>query len=172
MDNRQNSDSHNKTSLLLWVTRAEDLLLVTCLVVMILLAFTNILLRNVTGGGIVWADRMLTQLVLWIAIMGGAVATRKNDHIRIDVVSHFIPDSYKPILHTLTDLFSACVCFMLAHASLMLVVTIEYPDHRMIIPHIESWVPMVVMPLGFCIMGIRFFRHTIFSLLKMVKGKG
>ena len=169
MDNRLNNNRYHGNTLLQWVTRAEDLLLVTCLVVMILLAFTNILLRNVAGGGIVWADRMLTQLVLWIAIMGGAVSTRKNDHIRIDVVSHFIPEPYKPVLHTLTDLFSSCVSFVLAYASLMLVITIEYPDHRLIIPHMESWVPMIVMPLGFCIMGIRFFRYSVLSLVKMVK---
>ena len=153
----------------MWLTRTEDAILVLCLVVMILLAFFNILLRNVTGGGIVWADRMLTQLVLWIAIMGGAVSTRKNDHIRIDVVSHFIPDQYKSILNFVTDLFSAIVCFMLAHASLMLVFTIEYPDHRLIIPHIESWLFMIIMPLGFSIMGLRFFRHAIVSMVKRVK---
>ena len=88
----QNNTSPGKRDsgniVILWLNRAEDALLVTCLLVMIILAFANITMRNTIGGGIVWADKLLINLVLWVAVLGGAIASKDNDHITIDVISN------------------------------------------------------------------------------------
>lgn len=154
-----------------WLNRAEDTLLVTCLVVMILLAFINFALRNTIGGGIVWADKLLINLVLWVAVLGGAKACQNGSHITIDVVSNIIPKKYHPYFRVLTRCFSAVVCGFLAFAAWQLVTTIEYPEHKTFIPYVESWVPMVVMPLGMLVMTFRFTRLMVLDVVNILKGE-
>ncbi len=69
--------------------RAEDALLVLLLSTMIVLASTQILLRNLFDSGFVWIDPLLRVLVLWLGLIGATVATRNNRHIRIDLLTRF-----------------------------------------------------------------------------------
>ena len=57
------------------IHRVEDALLVILLSLMILLAATQILLRNFFDLGFVWADPLLRALVLWLGLIGATVAT-------------------------------------------------------------------------------------------------
>ena len=162
--------SDERHQVTVWLNRAEDTLLVVCLVVMIVLAFANITMRNTIGGGIVWADRLLINLVLWVGILGGTIASKDNNHITIDVVSNFVPKKYHKYFNVVTNCFAAIVCGMLAYSAYHLVATIEYPGHQEFIPHVETWVPMIVMPFGFAVMCFRFARLTFLDILNIFKG--
>ena len=74
--------------------RAEDALLVLLLSAMIVLAATQIMLRNFFDSGFVWIDPLLRVLVLWLGLIGATVATRNNRHIRIDLLSGFSAAMY------------------------------------------------------------------------------
>jgi TRAP-type C4-dicarboxylate transport system permease small subunit len=57
-----------------WINRlhrAEDALLVVLLSTMIVLAGTQIILRNFLDSGFVWIDPLLRVLVLWLGLLGG-----------------------------------------------------------------------------------------------------
>ncbi|MBK6758569.1 MAG: hypothetical protein IPG70_13625 [Moraxellaceae bacterium] len=56
------------------VHRLEDSILVALLLAMIVLAVTQIALRNGFDTGITWADALLRVMVLWIALLGAMVA--------------------------------------------------------------------------------------------------
>jgi TRAP-type C4-dicarboxylate transport system permease small subunit len=53
----------------------EDALLVLLLAAMVGLAATQIILRNLFDGAILWADPMLRVSVLWVGMIGAMVAT-------------------------------------------------------------------------------------------------
>ncbi len=152
----------------LWLHRAEKMLLITCLLVMIIMAFLNITLRNIGGGGIVWVDKLLINLTLWIAVIGSAISTKSNGHITIDVVSSFVPDQYHKYIHIITNLFAAVVCGFLTFHAYQLVAIIEYPAHQEFIPHIQTWVPIAIMPFGFAIMSLRFARLIVADLMDII----
>ena len=48
---------------------------------MILLATTQILMRNLWDTGLAWADPSLRIAVLWVALLGALAATRDDNHI-------------------------------------------------------------------------------------------
>ena len=50
------------------------------LLVMILLATTQILLRDLLETGLSWADPVLRLLVLWLALLGAMAATRDHNN--------------------------------------------------------------------------------------------
>jgi tripartite ATP-independent transporter DctM subunit len=90
-----------------WINRlhrAEDALLVVLLSTMIVLAGTQIILRNFLDSGFVWIDPLLRVLVLWLGLLGATVATRNNKHIRIDLLSKLFDRNTHRLIQSLVDL--------------------------------------------------------------------
>jgi Tripartite ATP-independent periplasmic transporters, DctQ component len=52
-----------------------------------------------------------TRLTLWLALLGGSLATASGKHIHVDVVFRFIPKSLRLPVSILNYLFAATVCF-------------------------------------------------------------
>ena len=75
--------------------RLEDGLLVSLLVLMVLLATGQILLRNLFDAGLSWGDPSLRLMVLWLALLGAMAATRDDNHIRIDLLSRYLPGHWR-----------------------------------------------------------------------------
>ena len=72
------------------ISRVEQVLVTILLTMMILLAFSQIVLRNFFATGISWGDSLVRYLVLWVGFIGAAIATREGKHINIDVVSRWL----------------------------------------------------------------------------------
>ncbi len=70
--------------------RLEDSLLVILLTTLILLASTQIFLRNLFDTGLVWIDPLLRVMVLWLGLLGAAVAAREHKHIQIDILTRLL----------------------------------------------------------------------------------
>ena len=94
--------------------RAEDALLVFLLSAMIVLAATQILLRNFLDSGFVWIDPLLRVLVLWLGLIGATVATRNNRHIRIDLLSRFFSRNVHRLIQSIIGQISAWTCLVIA----------------------------------------------------------
>jgi TRAP-type C4-dicarboxylate transport system permease small subunit len=149
-----------------WLTRIEDALLAFTLILLVVLAFAQVVLRAALpplrdllgtdlGVQISWADPLVQHLVLWAALLGAMVATRREKHITIDLVSRLRSPRLQRGLRVLTDLFSAVVCALLARATWRFVsLEREYPTA--VIGPIPNWVAESIMPLAFGVMALRF----------------
>ncbi|MCK7524997.1 MAG: TRAP transporter small permease [Ignavibacteriales bacterium] len=62
---------------------------------MVLLAFAQVILRNVFGTGLVWGDTIVRHMVLWAGFVGGALASYEGRHISIDALTKFFPPRVK-----------------------------------------------------------------------------
>ena len=76
--------------------RIEQILLVILLSALILVAFSQIILRNIFSTGIDWGDAFVRSLVLWTGFIGATVAAREGKHISIDVVSRWLSHKGAP----------------------------------------------------------------------------
>jgi TRAP-type C4-dicarboxylate transport system permease small subunit len=139
---------------------AEDLLLMLMLGALVTLAAAQILMRNLLDAGMPWADPLLRLIVLWITLAGALAATRENRHIRIDLLSRFLPERLAAWTDRVTAAFSAVVCALLAwHGGRL--VWFEYQDGTLIAPGIPAWTAELVIPLGFGLMALRFALRTL-----------
>ena len=149
------------------IHRLEDGLLMLLLTGMILLATTQILLRNLWDTGLAWADPSLRIAVLWVALLGALAATRDDNHIRIDLLTRFLPDWAKRYSLMLTDLFSTLVCGLLAwHGARF--VYFEWQDGSTLFSSVPAWLCELIIPLGFGLMALRF----LLAALLRFRGKG
>ncbi len=153
--NEQNPDPLSRLRRI--VLLVEDGLLAFTLGSMVLLAGTQILLRNVFDSGITWGDPTLRVMVLWVALLGAMVATRNGNHIRIDILTHILPGKYHHIAHRLTDLFTGMVCALLAWHGGRFVV-FEWEDGGLLFGSVPAWACELIIPVGFAVMALRFLQ--------------
>jgi TRAP-type C4-dicarboxylate transport system permease small subunit len=133
----------------------ETIMLVSMLTAMMLVAVSQILLREVFGTGLAWGDELVRLMVLWLALVGSIAACRENRHIRIDALSHVLPDVAVNIIRVLVDVFAAAVCGIIAvQAWRYLQIEIEYDD--MVLVSTPAWIAHVIVPAAFALMSYRF----------------
>jgi TRAP-type C4-dicarboxylate transport system permease small subunit len=151
------------------LARFEESVLGIFLVIMILLACVQILLRTVFSSGLSWADPLLRYLVLWSGLLGAAMATSQGKHIALDIISFLVPKSLHAWLHVLTDLFSATVAAFLTWAAYLFIRSeMEFGNTQLL--SIPSWVWNMIFPIAFVLITLRFLMaawtttRTIFSL--------
>ena len=144
----------------------ENGLMALLLTSMILLAFAQIMLRNVWDIGLSWSDPLLRIMVLWLGLLGAMAATRTRDHIAIDVLSRFLPPTWKRVSQQITDLFSALVCAVIAYHAYRFVM-MEREDGMIAFANIPAWVCEAILPIGFGVMTLRY----LFSFVLDLRGK-
>lgn len=128
---------------------------------MITLAAAQILLRNLWGGGIAWADEVLRILVLWAAMLGAVAASREQRHVSIDALSRYLPSTWHRAVVRLTSVFTAMVCFVLAWYSWLFVADSLEAADRVLNGAVPAWVVQAILPVGFALIG---YRYAISSL--------
>jgi len=138
--------------------RLENGALAAALSIMIVLAFSQILLRNFGGTGIYWADGLLRYLVLWIGLLGAMIATRERNHISVDVTSEFLPERWQAPVRVLTDGLALLVCAALTVGSVSFVVQ-ERAGELMAFGKVPAWLAEIILPVSFLVMSLRFLGH-------------
>ncbi len=133
----------------------EDGLLVFTLGAMILLALSQIVLRNVFDSGIEWSDPLLRVMVMWLGLLGAIAATKQSNHIKIDVVSRLLPNKGKVISAVIANLFSAIICAIVSYYALQFVL-MDYEDGMTAFSGVPAWLCESIIPIGFGLMALRF----------------
>src|SRR5262245_577336 len=148
------------------LVRLETLLIVLFLSVMTILAFSQVLLRNLFDTGLLWGDQVVRHLVLFVGFMGAAVATAEEKHISIDALTKFLPVRVKAAAHLITNLFALIVCWYLAEAAFHL-----YLDEReaggTIVLDIPSWVGVIILPPGYLLIAFHFAVRSFHAVMIM-----
>ena len=138
----------------------ETFLLLFFLLSAVLLASAQILLRNFFDSGIFWADTALRILVLWIGMTGAMFASRNKKHIRIDVLSHYLPEKIRDNIWRVTELITAIVCAIVAYYSIELI-QYEYEDGLIAFANVPVWLCETIIPFAFIVMSLRYFIYAV-----------
>jgi TRAP-type C4-dicarboxylate transport system permease small subunit len=143
------------------IDRVEQRVLVILLSLMILIAFFQIVLRNLFDTGLTWGDPLVRNLVLWVGFIGAALATKEGKHLNIDVISRWMPSPGKILTEAITHLFSSFVCALLTFAALKFIKNEAQMGDTTFLG-IPSWIPEIILPITFGLMTLRFaFRSLI-----------
>ena len=138
------------------IDRLEDWLLVSMLAVMVVLAVTQIVYRNVAGGGVAWIDPLLRMLVLWVALSGAMIASRTDNHIRIDFFARYISGQYYIYIKRIVHAYCAIICAVIAWYSVSFV-RMDYEFGTEAFAGIPAWITELIIPIAFGMMAFRYF---------------
>jgi TRAP-type C4-dicarboxylate transport system permease small subunit len=148
----------------------ENAALVILLGALVLLAVAQIVLREVFGTGLFWADEVVKLIVLWLAMVGSIAATRDNRHIRIDALSHLLPERAVDLVRILVDVFAALVCAVISwQAWRYLQLEIEFEDTVLI--DVPAWIAHSILPAAFALIAYRFAVSVAAQMISLLSGK-
>ena len=135
--------------------KTETGLLVGLLIMMIVIAIIQIVMRNFMGAGLIWAESLLRITVLWLALLGAMVASRNGEHIAIDILVNKMPEKLKRLMMRLTRVTTGSICFVVAWYSLKFVMD-EYQYGGIAFGFVPHWLCEAIIPVSLCIMAIRY----------------
>jgi TRAP-type transport system small permease protein len=133
-------------------TRAIEVLLALALIGAVLLNFVNVIGRYGFGTGFHAADELQTYIMVYIAFLGAAIATRRRLHLRMDVLAQRLPAGLRRGLQAVETLL------VMALGSLVTWVAWEYVAQmyslgvRSQTAQIPMWIPHTAIVLGFGLM--------------------
>lgn len=142
----------------------EDTALVVSLVTMMSVAVVQIVMRNFFDSGMFWADSFVRVLVLWVALLGAMVATRENNHIKIDALSRYLPEHINRHVSAIVGLFASITCGVVSWYNLEFVL-LEYEDPSIAFAQVPNWVCELILPFAFAVMSLRFLLGSINSYM-------
>ena len=138
-----------------FLLKAENLLLVTIVLSLIMIAVAQILMRNVMGGGLLWADAYTRISVLWIAMLGAMLASRQRNHIAIDIVVQRLPTRWQSFAQRISNGLTGLVCFVAAWCSSdFLLQEFAYADKAF--ADIPNWLCEAIIPFAFIVIALRY----------------
>lgn len=151
------------------LARIEGILLALFLFAMILLAFLQVLSRNLFATGILWADAIVRALVLWIGLLGATLATQRGQHLGIDVLTKFVGGRFQKGVGVFVKLFAAAVSLLLLKASINFV-QFEREAGSEFFRLLPYWVVELVIPITFILIPFHFL-VGILSDLSILLGR-
>lgn len=96
------------------------------LLLMLVVAFAQAALRNLTQAGFAWAnaalgyidwgDFVLQKGTLWLAFLGASLAIHSDKHVAIDILPRMVSPRGRLILRGVVGLCGSLICFFLARA--------------------------------------------------------
>jgi C4-dicarboxylate transporter DctQ subunit len=150
------------------LARLEKYLVAAMLSVMILLAFLQILLRNVFSTGISWGDPLVRYLVLWVGFIGASLATKEGKHITIEIFSRWSSGHSRQYLKAFSYLVSAFVCGLLTFAGWTFVQN-EAQMGASTFLKIPAWIAQIIIPVTFALITLRFVFSFFAALANIFK---
>lgn len=141
-----------------YIVKIESFLVILLLLMLCLLAFSQVILRNLFSFSFIWADVLVRMAVLWVAILGASIATSERGHIHIDLLSRVIPSPYNRYLDALLSLIAAGACFCFFLVALKFVsVEKEVGSVIHMLGGAPGWLFTLIFPAGFILMSFKFF---------------
>lgn len=140
--------------------RLENGLLFVLLGALVVLASSQILLRNVFSTSLAWGDEAVRLLVLWLALVGAIAASRDGRQIRIDVLPRLLPARWLWVPEAVTAVFTTAVCTALAwHSARFVLDSHAFGDT--LLGDWPAWLVQIILPVGFGIMAYRYLTRAI-----------
>ena len=137
----------------------EDSFLVALVVSMVVLSFSQLVLRNLGVSGMTWSDTALRINVLWLAMFGALRASRTQNHIAIDLMTRYVSGKAAAIIHFLVSVSAAAICGVAAYYSYSFVL-IEKEDGMTAFLGVPVWACEAVIPFALGIIALRFILNA------------
>lgn len=141
------------------IRRIELVIATFAFVLMVVVAFLDVALRELIGTGLDGAREAAVLLMILLVMSGFGLATASGRQLRPRFADHLLPEAWQPGLQRFGDLLSAAIFALLA--TLALVFVLESMTLRETTPvlRIPSWLVQMVFPLAF---GQAMLRHLIY----------
>jgi len=139
-----------------WLEHLEEGLITFLMAAMTLITFMQVIARYGFNYSFVWALELTGVMFAWLIFVGMSYGVRVGAHIGVDVVVKSLGAGAARVVGSI----AAVLC--LAYALIVVFGSYQYVDKiysvgilMQDIP-IQSWIPRMILPLGFLLLAFRF----------------
>jgi TRAP-type C4-dicarboxylate transport system permease small subunit len=148
-------------ALLAGLRRAELAVTTAAFLVLVAVIFGDVVVRRVTGSGIVWAREIGVMANIVLTIIGIGLASADGTHLRPRVFDRLVPERWDAIMTRIQEGLTALAFAVLAAIAVMVVrETIELDDRSIVLRWVV-WPIQASLPIAFAVATIR---HGLFAL--------
>lgn len=139
-----------------WLERHfEELICCTCLVIIAISVFAQVVARYVFQVALHWTEETAAMCMVWAVYMGASLCVRERFHIRILIAVQSLPVGFGRIVIFLADILWAFFClFMLRISWDYLTVFWRFPETSPSLG-INQFYPQTILVIGYGLMLIR-----------------
>lgn len=150
-------NSKRRYNLLEWITAI-------ILMVILIVAFANVIGRYIINSPIFWSDELNTSLFVWLTFLGSAIAVSTNEHMSISFFFNKLPNKLQMILKYVGIVITIITfCYLVIQG---VMATMALKDQELSsLPLSRAW-SFAPIPIGFSLM-------LYFLIIKnLLKNKG
>jgi TRAP-type C4-dicarboxylate transport system permease small subunit len=131
------------------VARVIEVALAYAFIVAVLLNFTNVVGRYLLGLSFLGSDEVQIFIMVGMTFLGAAVVTRRNQHLRMDVLVRFLPAPIRVLLRVAEQLL------LMTLAGFVLTQSVLYAGQMLRIGRVSDmtglpmWIPHGTVAVGF-----------------------
>lgn len=119
------------------VGRVEEYTLFGLVALILVLTFLQVILRKLPGNlSIKWVTMFARTSVLWVGLIGSAIAVARKKHISVDVLSKFLGARGLALVNVLNYAVGLLILMVLYHGSLVYTLTKSWEE---VLPN--TWIP-------------------------------
>lgn len=145
------------------------LLILYCFIVLVI--FIEVVRRFVLLYSSVWGEETARYAFIYLVWIGAAVAVKERAHIRIDVITHYLPPRGVAIVYLFGDVLTAILaCFAIYWSMDPVLVSWKFGNVTDGLRIIRVWF-LVAVPLGFSLMMVRVVQSILRDIRDLRAGR-
>ena len=137
----------------------EELLITSALALLVLIPLGESLLRRSFHTGISGSTLFVQHLVLYVGMLGGAVAARERRLLSLGTVTNYLRGTWKEVAILFSGSLAAAVTFALFWASVQFVLA-KYETGEVLPYALPVWAVLSVLPVGLGLITFRMLKHA------------
>jgi TRAP-type C4-dicarboxylate transport system permease small subunit len=146
--------------LLLWLRRFEVSVALGAFALLIVVVFADVLMRRVTGSGILWSREVGIFANIWLTMLAIGIASASGAHLRPRFLDRIFPSRWDAFLSRLQQALTAVGFGALAAIAVAVVRETFALDDRSDVLRLSKGVLQICMPVAFALAGVR---HAVFA---------
>jgi TRAP-type C4-dicarboxylate transport system permease small subunit len=135
------------------------------LIVAVVINFSNVVGRYVFSQPLAWAEEALGFLQIGFVVIGAALVTRANAHLRMDAMEHLLPVSMRRWLDVAAGILTLAVALVVVAMSWRIASGMMANVSRSFVLEIPLALPYSVFVVGFGLMAL-FALARVIALLR------
>lgn len=143
------------------IGKFEGALTFVAFTVMVVVVFGDVLVREITGSGILWARQIGVYSNIVVVMLGFGLASSHGSHLRPRFADNWLPKSWDGFLNHAQEALMALFCLGFALLALQVVTETYQLQERSVILRFLIWPIQAVIPLAFCLATLR---HGLFAI--------
>ncbi|RQD72630.1 MAG: TRAP transporter small permease [Tindallia sp. MSAO_Bac2] len=142
--------------------RAEQVLAVFAMIVMVILVFIQVIFRYVINASLSWSEELARYAHIWMVWLSASYAVRKSAHIKVEMVKNIFNMKTQKVINVIALLLWFAFALFFAWQGLSMVLSVMERGQRAAATRIPMWIVYIALPLGGFLMSFRLVQRLYF----------